>query len=273
MWQRPCIAASGRQLLRIGCRLESAALPLSTDPAMVLQLPPELWDSVADFAHSDLLSQVCRQLRDVLGGMRYVKLTCDSYQTVERVAGLVENVRSLQLKVRGRLGPWDPADAAAVLQTAPHLHTLALDNMETDMGVHGAQVRPRTTGEAAPPPPTPRCLPLCSLLPPADPPSPPPPPTPPVEHPNQEGDTCIDWTSQYCWTNGWNCLRRGDSVYQNRPLIPPHPLCVLPSPCGQIWNGMGGFSSRGGGLEQPSGLTPPYKKGAQLTGPPRYYRD
>ena len=27
-----------------------------------------------------------------------------------------------------------------------------------------------------------------------------------VEHPNQEGDTCIDWTSQYCWTNGWNCL-------------------------------------------------------------------
>ena len=24
-----------------------------------------------------------------------------------------------------------------------------------------------------------------------------------VEHPNQEGDTCIDWTSQYCWTNGY----------------------------------------------------------------------
>ena len=42
-----------------------------------------------------------------------------------------------------------------------------------------------------------------------------------VEHPNQEGDTCIDWTSQYCWTNGWNCLWRGHSVYRNRPLIPP----------------------------------------------------
>ena len=41
-----------------------------------------------------------------------------------------------------------------------------------------------------------------------------------VEHPNQEGDTCIDWTSQYCWTNGWNCLCRGHSVYRNRPLIP-----------------------------------------------------
>ena len=41
-----------------------------------------------------------------------------------------------------------------------------------------------------------------------------------VEHPNQEGDTCIDWTSQYCWTNGWNCLWRGHSVYGNRPLIP-----------------------------------------------------
>ena len=41
-----------------------------------------------------------------------------------------------------------------------------------------------------------------------------------VEHPNQEGDTCIDWTSQYCWTNGWNCLWQGHSVYRNRPLIP-----------------------------------------------------
>ena len=41
-----------------------------------------------------------------------------------------------------------------------------------------------------------------------------------MEHPNQEGDTCIDWISQYCWTNGWNCLWRGHSVYQNRPLIP-----------------------------------------------------
>ena len=55
--------------------------------------------------------------------------------------------------------------------------------------------------------------------------APPPPPVAPVfyivEHPNQEGDTCIDWISQYCWTNGWNCLWRGHSVYQNRPLIPP----------------------------------------------------
>ena len=49
-----------------------------------------------------------------------------------------------------------------------------------------------------------------------------------VEHPNQEGDTCIDWTSQYCWTNGWNCLWRGHSVYRNRPLIPPVPgYCFL----------------------------------------------
>ena len=45
-----------------------------------------------------------------------------------------------------------------------------------------------------------------------------------VEHPNQEGDTCIDWTSQYCWTNGWNCLWRGHSVYRNRPLIPPRQM-------------------------------------------------
>ena len=44
-----------------------------------------------------------------------------------------------------------------------------------------------------------------------------------VEHPNQEGDTCIDWTSQYCWTNGWNCLWRGHSIYRNRPLIPQTP--------------------------------------------------
>ena len=46
-----------------------------------------------------------------------------------------------------------------------------------------------------------------------------------VEHPNQEGDTCIDWTSQNCWTNGWNCLWRGHSVYWNRPLIPPGVDC------------------------------------------------
>ena len=26
--------------------------------------------------------------------------------------------------------------------------------------------------------------------------------------------------SQYCWTNSWNCLWRGHSVYRNRPLIP-----------------------------------------------------
>ena len=45
-----------------------------------------------------------------------------------------------------------------------------------------------------------------------------------VEHPNQEGDTCIDWTSQYCWTNGGNCLWRGHSVYRNRPLIPQESL-------------------------------------------------
>ena len=27
-------------------------------------------------------------------------------------------------------------------------------------------------------------------------------------------------TLQYCWTNGWDCLWRGHSVYWNRPLIP-----------------------------------------------------
>ena len=54
-----------------------------------------------------------------------------------------------------------------------------------------------------------------------------------VEHPNQEGDTCIDWTSQYCWTNGWNCLWRGHSVYRNRPLIPLYqvPPDPLPATC------------------------------------------
>ena len=54
-----------------------------------------------------------------------------------------------------------------------------------------------------------------------------------VEHPNQEGDTCMDWTSQYCWTNGWNCLWWGHSVYRDRPLIPqtpPPPLAISPPP-------------------------------------------
>ena len=53
------------------------------------------------------------------------------------------------------------------------------------------------------------------------PPSQPPRPPPPRSGANQEGDTCIEWTSQYCWTNGWNGLWRGHSVDQNRPLIPP----------------------------------------------------
>ena len=61
-----------------------------------------------------------------------------------------------------------------------------------------------------------------------------------VEHPNQEGDTCIDWTSQYCRTNGWNCLWRGHSVYRNRPLIPREGRWGL----GGGWGGLGG---KGGG--------------------------
>ena len=55
-----------------------------------------------------------------------------------------------------------------------------------------------------------------------------------VEHPNQEGDTCIDWTAQYCWTNGWNCLWRGHSVYRNRPLIPPTYIQVISQVAGDL---------------------------------------
>ena len=55
-----------------------------------------------------------------------------------------------------------------------------------------------------------------------------------VEHPNQEGDTCIDWTSQYCWTNGWNCEWRGHSAFSlSEPTIDPpsaFDACPLANP-------------------------------------------
>ena len=52
--------------------------------------------------------------------------------------------------------------------------------------------------------------------------------------------TPIDWTSQYCWTNGWNCLWWGHSVYRNRPLIPLH----TNRPC----NSKRGGGCHGGGV-------------------------
>ena len=66
-----------------------------------------------------------------------------------------------------------------------------------------------------------------------------------VEHRNLEGDTCINWTSQYCWTNGWNCLWRGHSVYRNRPLIPrldPPPTAPPPPPQQVLTDSWGGVS-------------------------------
>ena len=76
-----------------------------------------------------------------------------------------------------------------------------------------------------------------------------------MEHPNQEGDTCIEWTSQYCWTNGWNCLWRGHSVYRNRPLIPQTPRSL----CG----------SRGAAPPPPpSAFLPPAQEGTAATPTP-----
>ena len=43
---------------------------------MVLPLPLEVWDVNADLVHSDVLSQVCQKLRELIGTHRYVKLRC-----------------------------------------------------------------------------------------------------------------------------------------------------------------------------------------------------
>ena len=58
----------------------------------------------------------------------------------------------------------------------------------------------------------------------------------------------IDWTLQYCWTNGWNCVWRGHSVYRNRPLIPQFGRCI--SDMGALPPGVKG-SKQGANLQCP----------------------
>ena len=103
---------------------------------MILQLPSEVWDIIADMVVSDLLSQVCRQLWESLGSRRYVRLICNSEQAVKRVKGVSGNLRSLQLMVRDT---WNPADTIDVLRAASYLHTMVLVNGPLKMGATGAQ--------------------------------------------------------------------------------------------------------------------------------------
>ena len=143
--QRPCPSNTGRwfrQCLVIYRCLDKwgggvlVHTPMPQTGLLMLRLPPELWDGIADAAHSDALSQVCRSLRRRLGSRRYVQLVCEASRAAEHVAAVVGNVRALQLAV---CGLWDPTEAVAALRRAPHLHTVALENLEADMGVAGAR--------------------------------------------------------------------------------------------------------------------------------------
>ena len=67
---------------------------------MVLQLPLEVWNAIADFIHSESLSQVCQVLRAFLGSGRYMKVDCYEDQIAERAVKHVDNLRSLQLQDR-----------------------------------------------------------------------------------------------------------------------------------------------------------------------------
>ena len=91
----------------------------------MLRLPPDLWGAIADFVPSNRLSQVCRELGEVLEG-QYVNVTWKSRKAfkAEQMELAAWKMRSLQLKV---LGPWDPTSAVAALRCAPHLRSLVVE--------------------------------------------------------------------------------------------------------------------------------------------------
>ena len=91
---------------------------------MHLAVPDELWGPIADLANSESLSQVCRRLRELLGSHRYVKVTCNPDQVVDKITPIAGSVRTLQLEVRHG---WDSTCTLAVLRTAPHLQMLCVD--------------------------------------------------------------------------------------------------------------------------------------------------
>ena len=92
---------------------------------MVLQLPLEVCDVIADLVHSDVLIQVCQKLRKLLGTHRYVKLRCTG-ENLQRVLGLIGNLRSLQLGFGENSVGESGAQALAALKDAASLHTLSL---------------------------------------------------------------------------------------------------------------------------------------------------
>ena len=106
---------------------------------MILRLPNDLLQAVADFAQSEALSRCCRSLRRALGACRYVKLNVDRDHSAARVALVAGNVRSLQLRlVVWRMGGGIMRSLGA-LRHAPVLHTLTVVFVGTCLGDEGAQ--------------------------------------------------------------------------------------------------------------------------------------
>ena len=109
---------------------------------MLLQLPTELLDTVADFAFSESLGQVNRRLRKRLGKWRYVSWIFDSEQATDRLAAVAENARSIELMV---MGIWDPSEAVTLMASAPRLQWLSFSCMCASMGPPGAQALAQLT--------------------------------------------------------------------------------------------------------------------------------
>ena len=105
---------------------------------MILCLPPELWNTVADMAESDRVSEVCGMLRSILGTRRYMR--CNFRRSRSQAFGwrgganAVENVRSVHLRVQDPGTLWDPVDLCMLmrqllshLKNAPLLHAMTLE--------------------------------------------------------------------------------------------------------------------------------------------------
>ena len=109
---------------------------------MMLQLPLELWDVIADCVDLESVSQVCHRLGEILWSGRDVKLHCNADEIAERVLEHIGNLGSLQ--VQGVLVADSEARASAELKEALTLHTLTLNLGSNMWGLRG--IRWHTVG-------------------------------------------------------------------------------------------------------------------------------
>ena len=84
---------------------------------MIPPLPGEVWEAIAEFARSDLLSQVWKRLRKVFGCHSYVKIGCGAEEICGVVGRTCWNIRALYFL--GRSIGDSGVQALAALREAP----------------------------------------------------------------------------------------------------------------------------------------------------------